>query len=124
MTEPERDANGRFKGEVSESDVVAAVRSYDPAATSEVADELGIERQSADYRLRKLRDSGDVCSKKIGASLVWYLPRDRDRTENSDGDRAGGRIYTDNRDTSPSQFKKGREEENQVVAKEEVVPDE
>jgi DNA-binding Lrp family transcriptional regulator len=123
VTETERDANGRFQKEVSESDVVAAVWSYDPAATSEVADELGIERQSADYRLRKLRDSGDVCSKKIGASLVWYLPRDRDRTENSDGDRASGRIHTDNRDTSPSQFQEGREEENQVVAKEEIVPD-
>jgi hypothetical protein len=77
MAENKRDGSGRFQGDITESDVVAAVRSYDPAATSEVADELGIERQSADYRLRKLRDTGDVCSKKIGASLVWYLPRER-----------------------------------------------
>ncbi|ERG87881.1 MAG: hypothetical protein J07HX5_00022 [halophilic archaeon J07HX5] len=34
-----------------------------------------MSRQGADYRLRKLRDESTVLSKKIGASLVWFLPR-------------------------------------------------
>jgi predicted ArsR family transcriptional regulator len=49
------------------------------AATSEIGEVLGISRQGADRRLRSLRDAGDVASKKIGASLVWFTPRDRRR---------------------------------------------
>lgn len=61
----------------NDDDVVAAVRAHDPAATSEIADELGLSRQGTDRRLRSLRDAGRVSSKKIGASLVWFMPRDR-----------------------------------------------
>lgn len=68
----DRNHQGRFTPEHTDADVLAAVRAHEPAATSEVADELGIARQSADYRLRKLRDAGRVNSKKIGASLVWF----------------------------------------------------
>lgn len=57
-----------------DDDTLMAVREYEPAATSEVAAELGIARQSADYRLRKLRKGERVNSKKIGASLVWFAP--------------------------------------------------
>lgn len=92
MAETKRDSKGQFTGEISAADVVAAVRSHDPAATSEVADELGIKRQSADYRLRKLRDSGRVASKKIGASLVWFTPRNRDNDN--------GQIPSDTTETS------------------------
>jgi len=76
MAERTRDTSGRYTGDVSNTDVVAAVRAHDPAATSEVGDELGISRQAADRRLRRLRDDGRVSSKKIGASLVWFLPRE------------------------------------------------
>lgn len=65
---------GRFTPAVSDDEVLEAVRVHEPAATSEVADELGIARQSADYRLRQLLDRGDVERKKIGASAVWFLP--------------------------------------------------
>lgn len=51
-----------------------AVREYEPAATSEIAAELGIARQSADYCLRNLREERRIESKKIGASLVWFTP--------------------------------------------------
>lgn len=67
----ERDEQGRFSSEHADADVLAAVRNHNPAATSEVADDLGIVRQSADYRLRKLADEGQVRQKKIGASAVW-----------------------------------------------------
>lgn len=71
--EVDRDSHGRFRSKHSKDDVIAAVREHAPAATSDVADELGIARQSADYRLRKLADSGRVRQKKIAASLVWSV---------------------------------------------------
>jgi len=81
MEERERDTSGRFTGEVTGDDVVAAVRAHDPAATSEVADAVGVSRQAVDRRLRRLRDDGRVSSKKIGASLVWFTPRTREADE-------------------------------------------
>ena len=79
MGEKKRDTTGRYSRSVDDTDVVTAVRAHDPAATSEIAGEVGISRQGADRRLRDLRDRGEVSSKKIGASLVWFMPRDRGR---------------------------------------------
>lgn len=79
MGEKKRDTTGRYSRSVDDGDVMAAVRAHDPAATSEIADEVGITRQGADRRLRDLRERGEVSSKKIGASLVWFIPRDRGR---------------------------------------------
>jgi len=79
MVAKDRDTSGRYSGSVDDADVVAAVRAHDPAATSEIATELGVSRQGADKRLRDLRERGEVSSKKIGASLVWFMPRDRGR---------------------------------------------
>lgn len=67
-----RDERGRFTPDHTDAEIIEAVRKHEPAATTEVADELGIERQSADYRLRHLCDEGQVRNKKIGASLVWF----------------------------------------------------
>lgn len=91
MEEKSRDTSGKFTRTVDDPDVLAAVRAHDPAATSEIAEELGISRQGADRRLRSLRDDGEVSSKKIGASLVWFLPRDTRRHAPSDAgaDRSG-----------------------------------
>jgi len=68
----DRGGQGRFTAEHSDEDVLKAVRAHEPAGTSEVADELGIARQSADYRLRRLEEDGRVKKKKIAASLVWF----------------------------------------------------
>lgn len=100
----DRNNEGRFTQQHTDADVVAAVRAHEPAATSEVASELGIARQSADYRLRKLRDSGRVSSKKIGASLVWFSPVDPDTEEGTNQDtdnRATGKGFIE--DGSPSE---------------------
>lgn len=59
-----------------ESEYIAAVRDLEPAGTSEVAERVGVERQSADYRLRKLEEAGKVRSKKIGNTLAWLLGED------------------------------------------------
>lgn len=67
----ERNEGGRFEPEHTDEEVLDAVRKHEPAGTKEVADELGIARQSADYRLRRLLDEGRVSKKKVGNSLVW-----------------------------------------------------
>lgn len=56
--------------------VLEAVKENEPAGTSDVADTLGIVRQSADYRLRRLEEAGKVRSKMVGNSLVWMLPEE------------------------------------------------
>lgn len=61
----------------TEDEFLDAVRKHEPAGTREVADEVGVTRQGADYRLRKLRDEGKVQSKKVGRdSLVWMLAQE------------------------------------------------
>jgi predicted ArsR family transcriptional regulator len=75
MTERNRDQNGAYKTTHSDAEVIDAVWKHDPASTSEVAVELNLSRQGADHRLRSLEESEQVESKKIGASLVWFLPR-------------------------------------------------
>jgi predicted transcriptional regulator len=73
----ERDEQGRVEPRHTDDEVVDAVREHEPAATKEVADELDIARQSADYRLRKLEDEGRVKSKMVGNSLVWMVERSK-----------------------------------------------
>lgn len=57
----------------SDEEYLDAVREREPAGTAEVADVVGVARQSADYRLRRLEEGGEVRSKKIGNSLAWML---------------------------------------------------
>lgn len=57
----------------SADEYINAVREHEPAGTKEIADVVGVARQSADYRLRQLEDEGAVRSKKIGNSLAWNL---------------------------------------------------
>lgn len=76
MSERDRDSSGRFKPEVSEKDLLNSVREHQPAGTSEVGDAVGLARQNAHYRLRRLEEQGEVESKKVGRSLVWMLTTD------------------------------------------------
>lgn len=79
--EKERTDSGQFAPEYTDDELLAAVQAHEPAATSDVADEVGMSRQGVDRRLRQLRGEGRVDSKKIGASLVWFapdFPADRD----------------------------------------------
>jgi predicted transcriptional regulator len=80
--EDNRNNRGRYAKHHSDRAVLDAVETHEPAATSEVARELDIARQSADYRLRKLREAGRVSSKKIGASLVWFHVVEPDTADN------------------------------------------
>lgn len=69
----DRDEDGKFESEYSDEDIINAVRKHEPAATSEVAETLGMARQSADYRLRRLLEENRVSKKKVGNSLIWLV---------------------------------------------------
>lgn len=56
-----------------EEDYLDAIRDNEPASTREVAEAVGVTRQGADWRLRRLEDEGKVRSKLAGNSLVWML---------------------------------------------------
>ena len=73
MSTSERDERGRFSAKHTDGEVLDAVQKHEPAGTSEIAEELGIERPSADYRLRQLKNENKVESKMIGNSLAWRL---------------------------------------------------
>lgn len=76
--------SGSEAGHHSDAEYVEAVREHEPAATSEIAAAVGVERQSADYRLRTLEDEGSLTSKKIGNSLAWFLTEDDEEVNSID----------------------------------------
>lgn len=77
MSESERDERRRFTlHDTDDDDVLAAVQTHEPAATTEVAAALGIERPSAEYRRRRLEEAGHVTHTKIGNSLAWSLGKE------------------------------------------------
>lgn len=81
MDDRPRDDHGQFKREHSDEEFIEAVREHEPASTREVAEEIGIYRQSADYRLRRLEEDERVTRKKAGHSLVWMLANGGDPDE-------------------------------------------
>jgi len=64
--------------EATDQRILEAIRnSYAPAVgTSEVADKLGVERQTVDKHLRKLDERELVETKLIGQVRVWWLSDD------------------------------------------------
>lgn len=75
MNETDRDDNGRFTEAVTEQDILKEFDRIDaPFLTaSELAEQLEISRQAANYRLKQMRDNGLVNSKKAGArSVGWW----------------------------------------------------
>ncbi|MDY6776129.1 MAG: hypothetical protein SV253_08690 [Halobacteria archaeon] len=75
-----REKTGEISKKHSDDEYLEAVCENQPAGTSEVAESVGVKRQSADYRLRKLKDQSRVTSKKVGNSLVWMVERTRTDT--------------------------------------------
>jgi predicted ArsR family transcriptional regulator len=75
MSETDRDESGRFTETVTEQEILKVFDQIEePFVTaSELADELGVSRQAANYRLKRMRDNGLVNSKKTGArSVGWW----------------------------------------------------
>lgn len=61
--------------EATDMDILRAIRdAYAPAVgTSEIADVVGVERQTVDKHLRDLVEQGYVITKMIGQVRVWWL---------------------------------------------------
>lgn len=86
MSENDRDDRGHFRSEHDDGEYVDVVAERQPAGTAEVADALGVTRQNADKRLRRLEDDGRIASKKIGSSLAWTIDDGRSTVTNVDAD--------------------------------------
>jgi DNA-binding Lrp family transcriptional regulator len=80
----DRDDEGRFSASVSDEEIVDAVATAAPVGTSDVAEELGLTRQAADYRLRRLREAGRVKADTIGGSLAWSVAGGEGVTRDTD----------------------------------------
>ena len=74
VTDRKRTEDGTYAPTVSDEEIIEAVGENEPAGTSEVGETVGMSRQNADYRLRKLEEQGKVQKKKIGRTLAWSLP--------------------------------------------------
>lgn len=57
--------------QVSDQELMNAVYRCTPAGTTEVAELVGVARQSADYRLQQLEEKDWIWSKKVGPTRVW-----------------------------------------------------
>jgi DNA-binding Lrp family transcriptional regulator len=88
MSENNRDDRGHFKAEHDDQEYLAAVAEHEPAGTAEVADEVGVTRQNADKRLRRLQDEGTLDCKKIGTALVWTIIEGHEAVQHVDPDDA------------------------------------
>jgi len=81
---PNRPGPDRQLNDVDVLDTIHDI--YGPAVgTSEVADRLGVERQTADKYLRRLSEDGLVNTRKIGRARVWWLSDDGERQRAADG---------------------------------------
>ena len=70
----ERDAEtGQYVATVSDDEILEVVREHELTGTSEVGNAVGLARQNADYRLRKLAEEDRVKKKMVGNSLVWFV---------------------------------------------------
>lgn len=66
----------RNQSNFTDEAIMNFVRGHEePCVTNaDVAEEFGVTKEAANYRLKNLRDDGRVAEKKVGASAkVWYL---------------------------------------------------
>lgn len=71
--------NGGMAHTVNE--YLRAIKENAPASTNDVAEAVGVTRQGADYRLKRLEEDGIVTSVRIGNSLAWSVVEEADNGE-------------------------------------------
>lgn len=72
--ERKRDETGQFQSEFDDEYIIEVIGGLQPTAgTSDIAEKLGVTRQSADYRLRKLQEEGRIKSETVGRTLIWFV---------------------------------------------------
>jgi predicted transcriptional regulator len=75
MSETDRDERGQFTETVTDQDILKVFDRADaPFLTAaELGEELDVSRQSANYRLKRMREDGRVERKQTGARAVaWW----------------------------------------------------
>lgn len=73
MADPERDdETGRFKEQYPRQAFLSAIQEEGGmAGTSDIAESVGVIRETAYKRLQRMEENGLVISRKVGNSLVW-----------------------------------------------------
>lgn len=84
----------------SQEEIEQAVYRFTPAGTQEIAENIGLSRQSTAYHLEALVRREKIWKKKVGPTNVWMHPRvmpdpdpDRDTEATNIPDRIHGDIY-------------------------------
>ena len=80
MTSPDRDEDtGRFTETYPRAEFLDAIRAEGGmAGTTDVAERVGVIRETAYKKLQRMEADGEVESRKVGNSLVWLLPENPD----------------------------------------------
>lgn len=75
MTNPERDEDtGKFTETYPREDFLAAIeKEGGMAGTSDIAEQVGVIRETAYKKLQRMEEDGQVKSQKVGNSLVWLI---------------------------------------------------
>lgn len=72
------ETQSRSGGDLTYQDILDYMASRDWPVTSKlIAEEFDISQQAAYYRLKKLREQGDVDRAKLGRNVVLWQPRAR-----------------------------------------------
>lgn len=67
------DGSQRFESTIDDEEYLTALSTLGPSSTSEVAEEVGAPYRTAHHRLKRLEESGEVTSKKVGTAFLWQI---------------------------------------------------
>jgi CRP-like cAMP-binding protein len=75
MGNPERDSEtGEFAVKYPREDFLEAIQENGGmAGTTDIAEYVGVIRETAYKKLKRMEEDGDVASEKVGNSLVWTI---------------------------------------------------
>lgn len=65
-------AGGRDK-EYSDDQFLSVIKEHEPVGVTETAEHIGCSRETSRLRLAQLEEQGEVKSKTVGKSLVYFL---------------------------------------------------
>ncbi|MHC3439556.1 hypothetical protein ACYJ1Y_16060 [Natrialbaceae archaeon A-gly3] len=83
---------------ISQEEVEQTVYRYAPAGTKEIADAIGLSRQTTAHRLHALELREKIWKKKVGPTNVWMHPRvmpDPDPDRDTSAEDVHARIHGD-----------------------------
>lgn len=75
MSKKPRDEQGRFDETFTDAELLDLIAS-DGSTMPELADALGVTRNSIQYRLERLVDEGKVIQRDLGNTYLWFVAED------------------------------------------------